>query len=1097
MRLIPIKSVLAAAGVMAWAVLPSGPAAGQTQQPADAATANAAGSAPTAHTQARAVTLITGDTVRVSSRNGQSVVDVEPAAGREKVPFVTASAGGHVRVIPADAAGLLASGRLDERLFDVSTLLSFGYDDTRRTLPLLIQGSAQLTGARLTQRLAGVTAYRQDRDKPAELWKSLTNAGELRSGVTKVWLDGLRRPTLDVSVPMIGAPAAWQAGLTGTGVKVAVIDTGVDQQHPDLVGKVAEAVDFTDSGDLTDYVGHGTHVASTIAGTGAASDGRYKGVAPGVTLLSAKVCGMEGCPESSILAGMQWAAEQGAEVANLSLGGEDTPGVDPLEAAVHDLTAKYGTLFVIAAGNSGPDEGTINSPGSAEDALTVGAVSKTNVLADFSSRGPTTTDAAVKPDISAPGVSIVAARSSAGAFPPLPGNEAYTQLSGTSMATPHVAGAAALLAQEHPQWSARQLKATLMSAAAPSDDGGPYDRGAGLVDVARAIDQKVTSDPVSLGFDRTTTSQDRIVTYANSGATDVTLNLALRSNAPDGLFTLSASTVTVPAGGVATVTVTVAPGADLPDQPYGGEITASSGTVRVETPIALDRARHTLTVRTPGVTGDDARWVTVLTDIDRQTIRAIAHTGGSAQVRLWAGRYVAQSYLLTGPDDDVAITSLVDPTVTLDADRTVTMDARSAKPVTITVPDPSVVPGHTEVGWTYRTQAPQIWGSNDPYDVLMNMDLARIRTGPASDSRKATGFVSYVSGTWAKSLINSPAVYQVYFYERGQMMAGKAKALRANDFATVRSQIGSDVSGVRAGRVAVARAPGNSPVWNSNDGRNRPLTLSYDVPRTVVEYYNQDQKAEWLISNGQQGYTRFESDWTSYKPGRVYDVKWANGVEGPVFPQPEFDQQFATRYWGDTMGGPGPLHGDGSGHEGFRFPGRGKVDLAVYRNGTQVGQSSWFNDAFQVPAESGNYRIHAVFQSDPAFTLSTLVDAEWTFESAHVADGELVHLPMTAVRFSPDLDIDNTAPAGRLFTLPISLDRQVGAAPAKTQSLTVEASFDDGQTWQQLVVDRRGEMAVASVQHPTGSGFVSLRASATDTAGNTVRQTIIRAYRYQ
>ncbi|NMO55676.1 S8 family serine peptidase [Actinoplanes sp. TBRC 11911] len=1092
MRLVRITSVLAVAGVAVWAALPGGVAAAQTPEPAAATTATAAAS------QARAVTLITGDTVRVSSVNGQTAVDVQPAKGREKVPFVTSSAGGNVRVIPADAAGLLASGRLDARLFDVSTLLSFGYDDTRRTLPLLIQGTVQPSGARLTRQLDGVVAYEQDRGKPAELWQSLTSVGQLRSGVTKVWLDGLREPTLDVSVPLIGAPAAWQAGLTGTGVKVAVIDSGVDLQHPDLAGQVDAAEDFTGSGDLTDYVGHGTHVASTIVGTGAASDGKYKGVAPGAKLLSAKVCEVEGCPESSILAGMQWAAEQGATVANMSLGGDDTPDVDPIEAAVHDLTARYGMLFVIAAGNSGlAGDVTINSPGSAEDALTVGAVTKTKELADFSSRGPRTADATVKPDITAPGVAIVAARSSASDLAPIDGNEAYTQLDGTSMATPHVAGAAALLAQEHPQWRATQLKATLTAAAAPDDNLGPYEQGAGLVDVARAIDQKVTADPVSLGIERGTTSQNRTITYANSSATPVTLNLALRTNAPDGLFKLSAPTVTVPAGGNATVTVTAGPGAALPDEPYGGEVTASAGTVRVETPIALDIARHTLTVSTPGVTGDNPRWVTMLTDLDRQTISAIAHTGDSTQVRLRAGRYVAQSYLFTGSEEDPAITSLADPAVTLDADRTVTMDARAAKPVAITVPDRTAVPAYNEAGWTIRTQAPQIWGANDPYDVLMNVNFARLRTGPASGSKKATGFVSYVSGSWAQSVVNSPAVYRVYFYERDRMMAGKTKALRAGDFATVRSRVGSDVPGVPVNRLAVARAPGNSAVYRSTDGRQSPLSFNYDVPRSIVEYYNRDQQTEWLISSSQPGYTHYESDWTSWQPGRAYDEKWASGVEGPVFPEPEFDQQYATRYFGDTIGGPGPLHGDGSGHEGFRFLNGGNVDVRLYRNGTEVGRSAWAPDAFQVPAESGDYRLHARFQSDPAFTRSTLVDAEWTFKSAHVADGKLVHLPMTAVRFSPDLDINNTAPGGRPYALPISLDRQVGAAPAKTKSLSVEASFDDGKTWRHLVVIRTGEKAVALVWNPRGKGFVSLRASAADTAGNTVRQTVIRAYRYQ
>ena len=1091
MRLVRITAVLALAGVAAWSALPGGGlAAAQTPVPAAATAVTGAAFAA----KPRAVTLITGDTVRVSSVNGQTAVDVKPATGREKIPFITSSAGGSVRVIPADAAGLLAGGRLDDRLFDVSTLLRFGYD-SRRTLPLLIQGSTPPRGARTLPGL-GIAAYQGD---PATLWQDLTTGGgNLRSGITKVWLDGLRKPSLDVSVPLIGAPAAWQAGLTGDGVKVAVIDSGVDLKHPDLAGQVAEAVDFTGSGDLTDYVGHGTHVASTIAGTGAASDGRYRGVAPGAKLLSAKVCEVDGCPESAILAGMQWAAEQGATVANVSLGGDDTPDIDPLEAAVHDLTARYGMLFVIAAGNSGlAGDVTINSPGSADDALTVGAVSKTKVLADFSSRGPRTADAAIKPDITAPGVAIVAARSSASDMAPIDGNEAYTQLDGTSMATPHVTGAVALLAQEHPDWRATQLKATLTAAAAPSDDLGPYEQGAGLVDVARAISQTVTASPVSLGIDRENDIQNRTITYANTSANPVTLSVALRSNAPEGLFQLSASVVTVPARGTAAVTVTVQPGANLPDEPYGGEVTASSGAVRVETPIAMDIARHTLTVRTPGVTGDDARWVTMLTDLDRQTVSGIAHTGDSVQVRLRAGRYVAQSYLFTGSLVDPSITSLVDPALTLAADRTVTMDARAAKPVTITVADKKAVPAYHEAGWTIRTSAPQIWGSNDPYDVLMNLNFARLSTGPAVGSGKASGFVSYVSGSWARSIVNSPDVYHVYFYSRGAMMAGKKEALGARDFATVRSRIGADVPGVQVSRLAVPRAPGNSAVYRSTDGRQSPLRFSYDVPRSIVEYFNRDQQTEWLTSSSQPGYTHYESDWTSYQPGRTYSVKWANGVEGPVFPAPEFDQQYATRYFGDTIGGPGPLHGDGSGHEGFRFPVGGNVDVRVYRNGTQVGQSAWAPDAFQVPAEAGDYRIHATFQSDPAFSLSTLVDADWTFRSAHVADGELVRLPMTAIRFSPSLDITNTAPAARLFTLPISLDRQVGAAAAATRSLTVQASFDDGKTWHHLVVVRSGEKAVALIQHPRGSGFVSLRASAADTAGNTVRQTITRAYRYR
>ncbi|SNY55622.1 S8 family peptidase [Paractinoplanes atraurantiacus] len=1093
MRLVRITSVLALAGVAAWSALPAGGfAAAQTPGPQAVTTATG----PAFAASPRAVTLITGDTVKVRGVAGQTTVDVVPAPGREKIPFLTSSAGKDVEVVPADAAGLLAAGRLDPRLFDVSTLLGFGYDDTRRTLPLIVRGTVTPAGARATQQLpdVGLVAYEQDRSRPAELWKSLTSAGKLRSGVTKVWLDGRRKPTLDVSVPLIGAPAAWQAGLTGAGVKVAVIDSGVDLTHPDFAGQVAGAVDFTGSGDLTDPVGHGTHVASTILGTGAASGGRFKGVAPGAKLLSAKVCGLQECYESDILAGMQWAAEQGAAVANMSLGGADTPDLDVLEQGVNDLTAKYGMLFVIAAGNSGEGgDSTVESPGSAEQALTVGAVTKTKELASFSSRGPRAEDAMVKPEITGPGVNIVAARSADGQFPPVDGAEPYTSLSGTSMATPHVAGAAALLAQQHPEWRAARLKATLTAAADPGADLTPYEQGSGLVDVKRAIAQPVTSDPVSIGFQRDGTTQKQLIVYANSGTQPLTLDLSLGTNAPAGVFTVSADRVTVPAGGTASVTVTATVVNGLEEQPYGGELTATAAGVRVVTPVAMYLTRHVLTVNTPGVAGENPRWVTMLTDLDRQTVTAFAHAGASVRTPVEPGRYVVQSYLLTGSEEDPVITSLADPQVMLDRDRTITMDARTAKPVTISVPDKKAAPAYNETGWTLREKAPEIWGSNDPYGVLMNLNFERLRTGPAVGGGKAPGYVSYLSGKWSAP----DAVYHAYFYERGRMMAGKTKALRAGDLATVRSTIGADVDGVPVTRLAIARAPGNSAVYRSADGRQSPLAFAYDAPATITEYYNRDQQAEWQVSSSQLGYTHYESAWTSWQPGRAYQEKWANGVEGPVFPEPEFAQQFAARYFGDTMGGPGPLHGDGSGHEGFRFPRAGSADVTIHRDGTLVGQSQWTPQATEVPAAAGDYRVHAVFRSDPAFTLSTLVDAEWTFRSSHVPDGKLVHLPMTAIRYTPSLDASNTVAAGRPTILPVSLDRQIGAAPAAVRTLTVEASFDDGKTWRHVPALRIGTKATAVIQNPRGTGFVSLRSTTTDTAGNGTKQTIIRAYRYR
>ena len=172
--------------------------------------------------------------------------------------------------------------------------------------------------------------------------------------------------------------------------------------------------------------------------------------------------GPEGSGQDSwVLAGMEWAAESGAQVVSMSLGDvAPSDGSDPMSQAVDQLSDQYGTLFVIAAGNAGPE--SISSPGAAASALTVGAVDKQDELAYFSSTGPLTGTGALKPDISAPGVDITAARSQDMTDG---GTGLYRTISGTSMATPHVSGAAAILAQQHPGWTGAQLKEQLTSSA--------------------------------------------------------------------------------------------------------------------------------------------------------------------------------------------------------------------------------------------------------------------------------------------------------------------------------------------------------------------------------------------------------------------------------------------------------------------------------------------------------------------------------------------------------------------------------------------------------------------------------------------------------
>lgn len=323
------------------------------------------------------------------------------------------------------------------------------------------------------------------------------------------------------SVPLIGADQLWQNGFDGTGIKVAVIDTGVDYTHSDLGGcttevflngnctKVAGGYDIINQDeDPIDTIFHGTHVAATIAG-----EGTLSGVAPGATIYAYKVFenNMQ-TTQDIIIEGIERAIDPNqdndfsdrAEVINMSLGGGGDAN-DPLSEAANNAVS-LGAVVVVSAGNSGGHY-TIGSPGAAENVITVGATDDNDKLADFSSGGPTTGSAfLVKPDLTAPGVLICAARYDE-VFPlgehPSYGpciDEQHLQVSGTSMSAPHVAGAAALLIQAHPEWTTQDIKSTLVGYAKTIDTKDIYRWGAGRLDAEAALDAQIITVPSSLSF---------------------------------------------------------------------------------------------------------------------------------------------------------------------------------------------------------------------------------------------------------------------------------------------------------------------------------------------------------------------------------------------------------------------------------------------------------------------------------------------------------------------------------------------------------------------------------------------------------------------
>jgi serine protease AprX len=298
-----------------------------------------------------------------------------------------------------------------------------------------------------------------------------------------------------------GAPSAWANGLDGRGVGVAVIDTGISSTG-DLAGRVVDGFDFSGEGSYTtDSFGHGTFVAGIIAGSGAASGGAVKGVAPGVDLVSLKVAGANGSSDIvRVITAIQWvvnhAAKDNIRVLNLSLGTDSTQNwrVDPLDAAVEGAW-RNGIVVTVAAGNSGA--GGISKPGDDPYVITVGATDDAttadtgdDTVAPFSSTGPTAAGIA-KPDLVAPGAHVVSTRASGSAidnqYPASRIAPVYFRGSGTSFSAPQAAGAVALLLQQRPDLTNNQVKAMLTGTAVPVAGAPVTAQGAGALNIGALL----------------------------------------------------------------------------------------------------------------------------------------------------------------------------------------------------------------------------------------------------------------------------------------------------------------------------------------------------------------------------------------------------------------------------------------------------------------------------------------------------------------------------------------------------------------------------------------------------------------------------------
>ncbi|GAA1360086.1 S8 family serine peptidase [Streptomyces beijiangensis] len=1096
----PVRVCLAAAVAVAGLWAPAASAAVPQAVPSEATAAKASAVVRTA-----TVTLVTGDRVTATTTaDGKTAYSAVPAEGSAPGTFLSRTdVGGDSYFYPTDVIGKVGTV-LDRELFNVSALIRDGYDDAHRaSLPLIVQDSSAatpqvLTGSGPLTRKRTFTSLRAhaavlDKKQAGDFGDDIDQG---LGGVKKIWLDGkTKADALDRNLTQINAPQAWAAGASGAGVKLAVLDTGADPTHPDLAGRISESADFTGTGSSVDGHGHGTHVAATVAGSGAGAPGERSGVAPKADLLVGKVLDNSGSgTDSQVIAGMEWAVAQGARVISMSLGSGPTDGTDPVSTSLEKLSEDSGALFVVAAGNAGPGVGTVGAPSVAPAALSVAAVDYSNATASFSSRGPALAAGVVKPEIAAPGVNIVAARAAGTNLGTVQTNPDYTALSGTSMATPQVAGAAALVAEEHPDWKAGQIKSALMGSAAKLTSS-VYETGAGLTDAAAALKQSVVSDTTAADFGRMdgAGTSTRTVTFTNTSSSATTLDLAgalTRSDGvpPAGMTTVSPAKLDLAAGASGTATVTVDT-TGTPTGTYSGTLTATpAGGQALRIPMVLDRAT-TVTVKAIGRDGTPAMADMTMINTDNGTV---VQTGigatGTRDVRVPDGRYMALATVRFKIDGVPAVAMM---TLDRKADQNeIVFDARTTRPWTASVqgfktrnellignlgrfmPNGSLFINHSMLaGGAYGTFGDQaIWVSPTENVEPDTVQVAEHRRLVNADSDITKGDAS--------------TLFDLTFSDATVPATGPWHQLSRKDV----TKLAKVRATYKAFNGDYRQQEGTTVYGDDIYGLNMTTPSYVAVPRVRTEYISAEGRTWAKLNYRRTLHTVMDYDlmYRTFEPGKQSRDTW-------------YTAPYTVRTTGTATGNRLQLtvddavdaQGRKAQYSDFTYPRTWTPTTSLYRDGSLVteGPGSSIDKTF-TGSGAADYRLERTFASGEAFPIGGEAKGTWTFRT----DGSATAAPanLLNVTFDAGLDNYNRARADR----PLLLSAKVSGAHGKLSKVKAYVTSDGGTTWHQVLVccGINGTYHfIAPHNTLVKGGFLGLRLTAADASGSTVDLGLPRA----
>lgn len=444
-----------------------------------------------------ALTLITGDTVIVEDRGDETTYRVDSNAS---VSVRESRAGTYVLPQGVDRS------TFSDRLFNVDLLRAQNQTDAEATtIPLIVEWANE-TSMRRGLRAEDLPGVSQDRvldllngsavevskENAAVVYDFLARSHAVES----VGYNGRVEATAIDTRETVNAGIARAAfDVTGAGTTVAVLDSGVNESHPDIGEDEVGEANFVGGERGRDVANHGTPIAGIITGDGAASNGSLLGVAPDAEIRDVRVLDNQGrASEATVLDGFEYALEQDVDVISMSLGNFASTHrrEDPYRQYVEAAT-RNGITVLAASGNTGPAYGSIQTPGIHRDVITVGASTNGSRIVTDSGRGPTRVGRFVKPDVVAPGERVTA---------PSGNSTGYKTDGGTSYATPFASGAVALLLERNPGWHPQRVKNVVTSTAKPTGRQDVYSQGSGNLDVAAALDPGIVLDPGVIDFGR-------------------------------------------------------------------------------------------------------------------------------------------------------------------------------------------------------------------------------------------------------------------------------------------------------------------------------------------------------------------------------------------------------------------------------------------------------------------------------------------------------------------------------------------------------------------------------------------------------------------